>query len=253
MPRDERERGRLGRAPRNPRLLITCEHGGNRIPAEYHRLFAQWHAALHTHKGYDPGALTLARAFASALGAELVYSTTSRLLVELNRSPHHRQLLSDATRQLSPDERDRVLERYYWPYRNRVEGWVGAVTKSGACALHVSSHSFTPRLNGVTRDADIGLLYDPQRRGERDFCAEWKSAIETANPHLQVRRNYPYRGSADGLTTHLRTLHSAARYCGIEIEVNQKHTRGDPRKWKALRELLVRTLSTTLERLRSTL
>jgi hypothetical protein len=61
-----------------------------------------------------------------------------------------------------------------------------------------------------------------------------------------VRRNYPYRGSADGLTTHLRRLHPDGRYAGVEIEVNQKHTIGDGEAWRALRRLLVETLRVTL-------
>jgi len=48
------------------RFLITCEHGGNRIPARYRPLFACHGALLASHRGYDPGALALARDFASA-------------------------------------------------------------------------------------------------------------------------------------------------------------------------------------------
>ena len=36
-----------------------------------------------------------------------------------------------------------------------------------------------------------------------------------------MRRNYPYRGSSDGLTTTLRGLFADPDYLGIEIEVNQ--------------------------------
>lgn len=227
-------------------LLITCEHGGNSIPARYWPLFKRYRDALESHRGYDAGALTLARDFAGAYGAELVYSTTSRLLVELNRSPHHRHLLSEATRGLRPAEREHLLQRYYWPYRNWVEAQVHSLTARGAPLLHVSSHSFTPRLNGIQRRADIGLLYDPRRMGEREFCAAWKGEIEAADPRLIVRRNYPYRGSNDGLTTHLRRLHPDAQYAGIEIEINQKHPSGDAGAWRALRKLLVTTLGKTL-------
>ena len=227
-------------------LLITCEHGGNGIPARYRPLFKHRRKLLESHRGYDPGALALARDLAGAYGAELVYSTTSRLLVELNRSPNHRQILSDVTRALAPAERERLLQQYYWPYRTRVEAQVGCTIARGECVLHISSHSFTPRLNGVERHADIGLLYDPRRMAERAFCSAWKSAIESADPRLRVRRNYPYRGSDDGLTTHLRRLHSGTQYSGIEIEVNQKHPYGNARAWRSLRKLLIRTLRQAL-------
>lgn len=228
------------------KVLITCEHGGNRIPSEYWPLFRKHRAVLASHRGYDPGALALARDFAAAFGAELVYSTTSRLLVELNRSPHHRDLFSEMTRSLPTDERRRLLRRHYFPYREWIETQVSGAVGSGGAVVHVSSHSFTPRLNGIVRRADIGLLYDPARLTERELCRDWQRALEAADGDLVVRRNYPYRGTGDGLTTHLRRLHPDPAYAGIEIEMNQRYVLGDRPRWSALRRLLVRTLRQVL-------
>jgi predicted N-formylglutamate amidohydrolase len=229
------------------KILITCEHGGNKIPTGYRPLFRDHREALQSHRGYDPGALSLARDLARVLDAELVFSTTSRLLVELNRSPNHRQVLSDATRGLSAPERERLMQRYYWPYRNRVEAQVSGAIQAGERVAHISSHSFTPRLHGITRRADVGLLYDPSRDRERELCTAWRNGIMHANPALVVRRNYPYRGTGDGVTTHLRKLHGDGRYAGIELEVNQKHTLGEPDGWRALRRVLVSTLQQALK------
>ena len=74
-------------------FLITCEHGGNRVPAPYRRLFRGRRALLDSHRGYDPGALVMARALAAAFTAPLVTSTVSRLLIDLNRSTGHPQTL----------------------------------------------------------------------------------------------------------------------------------------------------------------
>jgi hypothetical protein len=41
-----------------------------------------------------------------------------------------------------------------------------------------------------------------------------------------VRRNRPYRGAADGLTTHLRRK-LGPRYLGIELEVSQRFFAAD--------------------------
>ena len=221
------------------RFLITCEHGGNRIPAKYWPLFERHRALLESHRGYDPGALKLAREFASALGAELVYSTTSRLLVELNRSLHHRQVFSRITRELSSAEREDIVARYYLPYREWVEAQVQDGTASGGRVLHLSCHSFTPKLNGVERRADIGLLYDPRRTPELAFCGSWQQEIQNEQPRVIVRRNYPYRGSDDGLTTALRREHPQSAYAGIELEVNQKFPHGDARAWRAMRKRLI--------------
>jgi predicted N-formylglutamate amidohydrolase len=228
------------------KLLITCEHGGNRIPTRYRPLFRRHRQALESHRGFDVGALAYARDFAAAFDAELVYSTTSRLLVELNRSPHHRKLFSDVTRPLPPEERERILERDYRPYRTRVETTIAVAAEAGEHVLHISCHSFTPRLNGEERTADMGLLYDPARSPELRLCRAWQGALRQSAPGWRVRRNYPYRGSDDGLTTHLRKRFDERTYCGVEVEVNQKHPLGEASAWRAVRKLLVETLRATL-------
>ena len=43
--------------PASPCLVITCEHGGNRIPAPYRTCFAAVRRLPDSHRGYDPGAL----------------------------------------------------------------------------------------------------------------------------------------------------------------------------------------------------
>ena len=228
------------------KLLITCEHGGNRIPQKYWPLFKRHREALESHRGYDPGALAVARDFAGAFDAELVYSTTSRLLVELNRSPNHRQLFSEMALELPPEERDRVLKRYYLPYREWVDARVREAADRREAVVHVSCHSFTPVMDGITRRADIGLLYDPRRHGEAQLCLAWQRALKRAAPRLIVRRNYPYKGYADGLTTFLRTRYPEPRYRGVELEVNQKYPLGEPGSWRALRKELVASLEAAL-------
>jgi predicted N-formylglutamate amidohydrolase len=226
-------------------LLITCEHGGNRVPSRYRAVFAGAKAALQSHRGYDPGALDMARLFARKLNAPLVFSTTSRLLVELNRSSHHARLFSEYSRRLPPGVRDEVLRKYYEPYRKTVEAHVRAAVRRGRKVVHVSSHSFTPRLRGVVRSADVGLLFDPRRAGESALCRQWQRALQEADASLRVRRNYPYRGSADGFTTYLRTRFPERAYLGIELEVNQRFARGDPR-WRELQRILVQSLAAAI-------
>jgi predicted N-formylglutamate amidohydrolase len=42
-------------------LLLTCEHGDNRIPREYAALFEGTKDVIASHRGWDPGALDCAR------------------------------------------------------------------------------------------------------------------------------------------------------------------------------------------------
>jgi predicted N-formylglutamate amidohydrolase len=72
-------------------FIVTCEHGFNRIPTPYRRLFREQRGLLVSHRGFDPGALVMATTLANACHAPFVASTTSRLLVDLNRSIGHPQ------------------------------------------------------------------------------------------------------------------------------------------------------------------
>src|SRR5262249_47965032 len=75
-------------------LVLTCEHAGNKIPPGYSRLFRGADDVLASHRGWDPGALTLARALAKRLRRPLHFVTWSRLLVESNRAPHNPRIWS---------------------------------------------------------------------------------------------------------------------------------------------------------------
>ncbi len=67
------------------KVVITCEHGGNKIPKDYQYLFKDYKSVLQTHRAYDPGALELAKLL-SKKGNYFFFSEISRLLIELNRS-----------------------------------------------------------------------------------------------------------------------------------------------------------------------
>jgi predicted N-formylglutamate amidohydrolase len=223
-------------------FLITCEHGGNRIPAPYRSLFREYHALLETHRGYDRGALVMARELAGALGAPLVMSTISRLLIDLNRSLGHRQLFSAATRAAPPTVREQIVARYYRPYRVRAERLVRQSVARRRRVIHISSHSFTGDLDGHVRRADVGLLYNPARSGEAELCARWKAALAALAPELRIRRNYPYAGKGDGLTSYLRLRFPRRVYIGIELELNQNIVLCAGRRWTALRRTLIESL-----------
>jgi len=223
-------------------VVVSCEHGGNTVPRRYAALFASAERVLSSHRGYDPGALDLAAELARRLHAPLVASRTTRLLVELNRSPHHPRLFSEFSRCLGPDERALVLERYYVPFRTELEGRIARLAGDGRRVVHLSVHSFTPRLHGVTRTADVGLLYDPARRLEVSFCKAIQQKIGGMSSRIVVRRNYPYRGNTDGLTKYLRTRFSPSAYLGIELEVNQKHMKGRSARGREVRRAVLAAL-----------
>ena len=207
--------------PRELALLLTCEHGGNRVPATYRELFKGAGKVLASHRGLDIGALDLSKRLRRKLVAPLQYSTTTRLLVDLNRSPTNPARFSDFTRGLTRDEKTQLDERYHHPYWNEARASVDQALARYDAVLLFSIHTFTPRLNGITRATEIGLLYDPKRALERQFSLNLRRRIREFDPALRVRMNYPYQGRNDALATRFRHEYPRSRFLGVEIEVNQ--------------------------------
>jgi predicted N-formylglutamate amidohydrolase len=201
--------------------LLSCEHGGNQVPPEYQPLFAACQSQLESHRGYDPGALPLARFLAKGLRASLLAAKTTRLLVDLNRSCQSWELFSAVSRQLSPEQQRKLLADYYQPYRTEVESRVRKRLALGRQVIHLSVHTFTPFFDGQPRQTDIGLLYDPARAAEGCFCHLWGELLKPLLNRLRIAYNDPYRGIEDGLTRSLRERFGPQDYLGIELEVSQ--------------------------------
>lgn len=232
-------------------FLVTCEHGGNRIPADYSDRFAGNEALLQSHSAYDPGALSMARGIARQLGSPLIYSTISRLLVDLNRSLGSPRLHSENIQSLPVKDRREIVERYYLPIRARAEAVIDHAIARGECVIHISSHSFTPELDGAVRQADTGLLYDPARIGEVALCSAWQACLRAHEPGLRVRRNYPYTGKSDGFTAFLRRRFSAPEYVGIELEINQDIILKGGQAWRQRRALVIKSLAQAISQWRN--
>jgi predicted N-formylglutamate amidohydrolase len=200
-------------------LIITCEHAGNQVPEHYNHIFSHISDILESHRGYDPGALQIARFLATEYSSPLFICETTRLLVEPNRSLNNSQLYSEYSQKLFETDHDQILQRYYYPHRNGVEEVILKLSKP---VVHLSIHTFTPVLDGKERKVDLGLLFDPDRISELDFCGKLMDGLEQILPGLTIEFNEPYKGTDDGFTTYLRTKFADQDYLGIEIEVNQK-------------------------------
>ena len=214
------------------KLMLTCEHASNRLPAAFKKLVPA--DMQQTHRAYDIGALQVFRKLVKFAKPEFsCEGKFSRLFVDLNRTITNKSIFSEyygtlEARDKSLAAKAKAEATAYWKeYRENVEKFVakniGAGKKGaeGTAIVHLGIHSFTPALNGKVRNADIGILYDPARPQERAYANVIRDEIKRLYPHMKVRFNYPYKGSSDGLTTSLRKKYGP-RYVGIEIEINQK-------------------------------
>jgi predicted N-formylglutamate amidohydrolase len=204
------------------KFLISCEHASNHVPDELITILGPQKKLLQSHRAYDQGALEAAQVIAEATGAKLISGTCTRLAVDLNRGQKNPRRFSVYTRTLNSDMLGKLEKVWYQPYRDSVKENISQIINKNFQAVHLSIHSFTPVLNGIKRETDIGLLYDPSRKPERVFAAKFKESFAITNPHLRVRCNYPYKGVSDGIASWLRKQFEDTNYIGFEIELNQK-------------------------------
>jgi predicted N-formylglutamate amidohydrolase len=199
--------------------LISCEHAGQKIPEAYDYVFNGLHEILNSHRGWDLGAFSIAEYLSENLNCALYSCHTSRLLIEMNRSLNSPQLFSEFSQMIPEEEKDELIKTLYTPYREAV---LDEIKNCDHPVLHLSIHSFTPMWNDEERQVDIGILFDPERKSENEFCKNFILSLKEILPMYQIKANEPYKGTDDGFTTFLRTQFLQENYLGIEIEVNQK-------------------------------
>ena len=152
------------------KCIVSCEHASNSVPPGFTHLFKAKENVLSSHLAYDLGAASQARSLARRIKSSVYLGTISRLLIDLNRSPSNRKsLYTQYSRKLQESERGLLVQKYYFPYREKVEAAVAGIIGKGDTVLHISLHSFVPVKSGKVRKADIGLLYDPARKIEKNI------------------------------------------------------------------------------------
>ena len=166
------------------KLMLTCEHASNRLPASFKKAIPA--DVLKTHRAYDIGACAVFR--------KLVRFAKPEFYSEGKFSR-----LTKAKAQASD---------YWKEYRAAIENFVESALKSKSktaksepAIVHLGIHSFTPVLNGKVRCTDIGILYDPSRPQERAYANVIKDEIKRLYPAMKVRFNYPYKGTKSARAT----------------------------------------------------
>ena len=184
---------------RASRWLVTVDHATNRVPA--------WVAGgdlgiapgdMARHIAYDVGALGLGQRLAERLGAPVIWSDFSRLVIDPNRGeddPTPVMQLYDGTvipahRGVSGAEGAHRLTRPSRPHHGALADLAGRRPDTVICAIH----SFTPCLRGrAPRPWQVGVLYS-----HRDERLAKPLIAALAAEGLCVGDNEPYSGHLDG-------------------------------------------------------
>ena len=154
-------------------------------PRSTRACFAEATRVARVHRGYDAGALAMARDLAASLRAPLVASTVSRLLVDLNRSLGHPRAWSAATRPLQFAEEQCASSSATTAALSQGRGHRrrsrGARTPGDPC-LFAQLHAGAGRARCAPPTSDCCTT--PRGPARPRSSALWKAALRRARPRL---------------------------------------------------------------------
>ncbi|MGV3740300.1 MAG: N-formylglutamate amidohydrolase [Gammaproteobacteria bacterium] len=202
-------------------LVISCEHGSNKVPQKYAHLFANKQLILHTARAYDIGAHDIAQHLQKALSCELVQSKITRLLVDCEHKPQGLRCFSKFSKKLPDKEKEALIKNYYDPFHQELQNTINHHIEQGQQVLHLSLFTFTPFLKGLFFNTGIGILYDAHRHAEKEVVRIIHSILNHESPAYKVRHNYPFSGTHDHILSIFRKKFAEKDYLGIKLGVNQ--------------------------------
>jgi predicted N-formylglutamate amidohydrolase len=213
--------------------LVLVDHASNAVPAEMAGLGLP-SFELERHIGYDIGALEAGRAMAEALGATLIHTTVSRLVIDPNRGEDDPTLVMriadgaivPGNAYIGADEVARRLDKWYRPYHDVIEQRINAALAAGVVPVIIAMHSFTAAWKGVPRPWHVGVLWDLDDRIAHPLID--RLALDSA---LVVGDNEPYDGALRGDTCYRHGTARGLAHVLIEVRQDLIGTDADARAW----------------------
>ena len=178
-------------------LLLVCDHASRRFPESLGDLGLD-PVARTCHLAWDIGAGALTEQVATDLGLTAVLAEYSRLIVDCNRDLADPSaflefgdgIVIHGNRGLDRRARDLRAEEIYWPYHYAIDMELKRLSAIEYPPAVVSIHSFTPVLDGVSREWEIGVLWDADRDTAEIIIDGFRAE------GYRVGDNEPYSGKA---------------------------------------------------------
>lgn len=215
-------------------FLFVSDHAGRAVPRALGDLGVppdDW----ERHIAWDVGVAAMGRMLAERLGSRLIEQAYSRLVIDCNRAPGHPTSIvreSDGTpvpgnHDLTVEHEGARVEEIFHPYHNRIAAELSARRGAGQPVVMVALHSFTPRMNGISRPWHAGVLHN-RNPGfglrVRDLLA--------AEEGLVIGSNEPY--ALTDISDYTIPTHAEGRglaYLELEVRQDLIATEDGQREW----------------------
>lgn len=201
-------------------VLVSAEHASNYIPDELLECFTSANCNLQSNESYDPELASIIEPLHKKFHVPCFLGNISKLAIDFNRPLKHPNIFSAITAPLTEEIHGQLIDKYYKPYRQKVEDHIVAELDKNRVVVHLSFHTFGQVAPVAGKQVDVGLLYDARKYQEK-LIADYLSQSIKSNSDFTVRRNYPYKGLTEGFIAHLRNRFVRKPYFGFEIELNQ--------------------------------
>ncbi|MCH8136339.1 MAG: N-formylglutamate amidohydrolase [Proteobacteria bacterium] len=178
-------------------MLLVCDHASRRFPKALGGMGLD-PFARRCHLAWDIGAGPLTECLAASLGVTAVLAQYSRLVVDCNRDlfdpgaflEFGDGVVIPGNRHLNQAQKDQRASELYWPYHDAIDVELKRLAAYDCPTGFFAIHSFTPVMNGISRDVEIGILWDADRSTAEILIEGFRKA------GFKVGDNEPYSGKA---------------------------------------------------------
>jgi len=248
-------------------IIVSVPHCGTLFPdeikEEYHSHLIQspddtdW----FVHQLYD---------FVSDMGITMIHADYSRWVIDLNRDPKSKPLYNDgriitglcpttdflgnplykdARKEVAPEEVERRLKLYYYPYHDKIASLLEERKKKFGKVLLWDCHSIREYVKTIQGDKFPDLIL-----GDVDETSADKNIIDTTlstlkNSSYTVNHNHPFKGGQ--ITRYFGKPSAGIHALQLEMTkvnyLDNSETKYDPARANKMRELLKRVFEKLID------
>ncbi len=254
-------------------IILSIPHAGTVFPPELKKHYKK---RMRKHLDDTDWFVHKLYQFAPSLGITVIKANLSRWVIDLNRDPGSLPLYTDGrlitsntpttdfygnkiykSAALEPDEKEkeRRLQKYYWPYYAMIEDLLAARKKEFGQVLLWDAHSIRHRVGTIQKDPfpDMILGNNNHKTAHMELIKTALTSLRTGN--YGVNHNSPFKGGhitryfgnpEDNVHALQLEMNKILYMDDNEITYNRKRAKNVQKILRNTLDRLIQTMQTTL-------